>query len=192
MLKERTFAEEVQERSGQKLKLCYQCLKCFVGCPMCSYMDYKPNAIIRMIQYGEKKKLLSSNVIWMCVSCMTCGVRCPNEIDISAIIDTLKEMSIEEGLAYSKEKKIVVFHEEFVRSVKMWGRLHEVTFYIPLMLRTLTKTKVPDLISTMRSAVLLLSRFKLPFVPKKIKNMKEIESMYKKGYKTKGQLVGKE
>ena len=189
MTEYKTFAEEVEARSGQKLNLCYQCLKCFVGCPMCNYMDYKPNTIIRMIQYGEKEKLLSSNVIWMCVSCMTCGVRCPNDIDISAIIDALKEMSIEAGLAYSKEKKIVVFHEEFVRSVKMWGRLHEVTFYIPLMLRTLTKTKIPDLMSTIRSAVLLLSRFKLPFIPKKNKYMKEIESMYKKGYKTKGELT---
>jgi heterodisulfide reductase subunit C len=189
MAKYKTFAEEVEARSGQRLNLCYQCLKCFVGCPMCNYMDYKPNSIIRMIQYGEKEKLLSSNVIWMCVSCMTCGVRCPNDIDMSAIIDALKEMSIEAGLAYSKEKKIVVFHEEFVRSVRMWGRLHEVTFYIPLILRTLTKTKMPDLMATMRSAVLLLSRFKLPFIPKRIEKIKEIEAMYKKGYKTKGELM---
>lgn len=185
----KTFSEEVEARSGQKLKLCYQCLKCFVGCPMSDYMDYKPNAIIRMIQYGEKKKLLSSNVIWMCVSCMTCGVRCPNDIDISVIIDALKEMSIEEGLAYKKEKKIVVFHEEFVRSVRMWGRLHEITFYIPFMARTIIKVKARDLVSTIRSAVLLLSRFKLPFIPKRIRNMKEIENMYKKGYKTKGELM---
>lgn len=189
MLEYKSFAEEVEARSGQKLNHCYQCLKCFVGCPMCNYMDYKPNTIIRMIQYGEKEKLLKSNVIWMCVSCMTCGVRCPNDIDISAIIDALKEMSIEAGLAHSKEKRIVVLHEEFVRSVRMWGRLHEVTFYIPLMLRTLTKTKIPDFISTIRSAVLLLSRFKLPFIPKRNKYMKEIEDIYRKGYKTKGQLT---
>jgi len=192
MAEYKTFAEEVEDRSGQKLKLCYQCLKCFVGCPMCSYMDYKPNTIIRMIQYGEKKKLLSSNVIWMCVSCMTCGVRCPNDIDISVIIDALKEMSIEEGLAYTKEKKIVVFHEEFLRSVKMWGRLHEMTFYIPFMARTISRVKAPDLVSTMRSAVLLLSRFKLPFIPKRIKGIEEIQKLYKKGHKTKGQLAGKE
>ena len=60
MTEYKTFAEEVEARSGQKLNLCYQCLKCFVGCPMCNYMDYKPNTIIRMIQYGEKEKLLST------------------------------------------------------------------------------------------------------------------------------------
>ena len=192
MAKDKTFIEEVEARSGQNLKLCYQCLKCFVGCPMTPYMDYKINSLIRMIQYGEREKLLSSHTIWLCVSCMTCGVRCPNNIDIGAIIDALKEMSVEEGLAYKAEKKIVVFHEEFVRSVKMWGRLHEMTFYIPLMLRTLNKSKVPDLLSTIRSAVLLLSRFKLPFIPKRIKNIKEINKLYKEGQKTKGQLVGKE
>lgn len=188
MAKDKTFIEEVEARSGQNLKLCYQCLKCSVGCPMSPYMDYKINSLIRMIQYGEKEKLLSSHTIWLCVSCMTCGVRCPNEIDIGAIIDALKEMSVEEGLAYKAEKKIVVFHEEFVRSVKMWGRLHEMTFYIPFMLRTLNKTKIPDLLSTIRSAVLLLSRFKLPFIPKKIKSFKEIKNLYEKGYKTKSEL----
>jgi len=182
----KTFAEEVQARSGQNLKLCYQCLKCSAGCPMCRYMDFKPNALIRMIQYGRKKELLSSHTIWLCVSCMTCGVRCPNDIDISIIIDTLKEMSIEAGLAYKAQKKIVVLHEEFVRSVKMWGRLHEVTFYIPLMLRTMDKLNPKDLLATIRSAVLLLSRMKLPFIPKRIRTMKEIAALYKKGYKTKG------
>ncbi len=192
MVKEKTFAEEVQERSGQNITRCYLCLKCFVGCPMAPYMDIKPHTVIRMIQYGQKKELLKSRTIWLCVSCMTCGVRCPNGIDISAVMDTLKEMSVEEGLAHVSEKRIVVLHEEFLRSVKMWGRLHEMTFYMPLLFRTLDKVKALDLVSTFRSAVLLLSRLKLPFLPKQIKGIREIRKLYSKAYKTKGQMIGKE
>ena len=176
------FCEEVQERSGQNIKLCYQCLKCSVGCPVSSYMDYKPNRIIRMIQYGQREKVLSSRAVWLCVSCMTCGVRCPNEIDMSAVMDTLREMSIEDGYAHEAEKRVVVLHEEFVRNVKMWGRLHEVTFFMPYMARSL------DLFSNMASGIALMARGKLPLIPKQIKGIEEIWKLYDEAYKTKGEL----
>ena len=73
---DKNFAAEVQERSGQDLSACYQCLKCFVGCPVSSHMDRKINSIIRLIQYGEREKVLTSHTVWLCVSCMTCHVHC--------------------------------------------------------------------------------------------------------------------
>ena len=183
MNKDNSFLKEVEERSGQNLRHCYQCNKCFNGCTVSRYSDYGPNAILRMIQYGQREKVLKSEMIWLCVSCMKCGVRCPNQVDLAAVMDTLKAMSYEAGLAYAADKKLVVFHEEFLRSVKLWGRLHEMTFYIPLLLRTLDKLNGPDLVATIRSAVLLLSRMKLPFMPGKIPGIEEIEKLYKAGYK---------
>jgi len=180
---DRDFAEEVQERSGQNIQLCYQCLKCSVGCPLSRYMDVPPNRLIRMIQYGQREKVLSSRAVWLCVSCMTCGVRCPNEIDMSAVMDTLREMSIEEGYAHKAEKRVVVLHEEFVRNVKMWGRLHEATFFMPYMARSL------DLFSNMASGIALMARGKLPLIPKRIKGIEEIWKLYEEAYKTKGQLA---
>jgi heterodisulfide reductase subunit C len=178
-----SFAVAVQERSGQDLSLCYQCLKCTAGCPLSSHMDFKPSNIIRMIQYGQRERVLKSHAIWFCVSCMTCGVRCPNEVDISAIMDTLREMAIEAGYAYAAEKKVVQLHEEFVRSIKLWGRLHEVTFYIGYMARSL------DILASLPAGLTLLARGKLPFLPKKIKGAKQIKRIYEKAYKTKGQLA---
>ena len=145
-------------------------------------MDYKPNRIIRMIQYGQREKVLSSRAVWLCVSCMTCGVRCPNEIDMSAVMDTLREMSIEDGYAHEAEKRVVVLHEEFVRNVKMWGRLHEVTFFMPYMVRSL------DIFSNMASGIALMARGKLPLIPKQIKGIEEIRKLYDEAYKTKGEL----
>jgi heterodisulfide reductase subunit C len=182
----KSFDDEIEARSGQNIRLCYQCLKCFAGCPVSRYMDYKPNAVIRLIQYGERKKVLSSHAIWLCVSCMTCGARCPNDIDMGAVFDTLREMSREAGLAYKSERTVVILHEEFVRNVGMWGRLHEATFFLPHMIRSL------DIFSNLPQGLLLMSRAKLPFIPRQIKGIKEIWRLYGKGFKTKGELEKQE
>ncbi len=186
MKTDRKFADEVQDRSGQNIRLCYQCLKCSVGCPLSSCMDFGPNRLIRMIQYGEKEKVLKSHAVWLCVSCMTCGARCPNEIDMSAVMDTLREMSMEEGHAHEAESGVVILHEEFVRSVKYWGRLHEVTFFVPYIVRSL------DLFTNALSGIHLMARGKLPLIPTQIKGIEEFWDLYEKAYKTKGQLAGKE
>jgi len=172
---DRDFIKEVQERSGQNICACYQCMKCFAGCPMSCYMDYKPNSLIRMVQYGEREKVLSSHAIWLCVSCMTCGVRCPNEVDMSEVMDTLREMSREAGLSYEAEKRVVLLHEEFVGSIR---RLHEVTFFITYILRSL------DLFSNIPSGLTLFAKGKLPMLPKWIKGVKGYRRIFDKVYDT--------
>ena len=186
MNKDVNFAEQVIERSGQNIKVCYQCLKCFSGCLVSKYMDYKPNSIIRLIQYGMKEKVLKSHAIWLCVSCMTCGVRCPNDIDMSSVFDTLREMSREENYAYESEKRVVQLHEEFLRSIRMWVRLSELTFYMGYMIRSL------DIAGNIPSAVTLLSKGKIPIIPTQIHGIEEYWDMFEAAYKTKGQLEGKE
>lgn len=183
---DRSFGKEVQERSGQDIKVCYQCLKCSVGCPVSSYMKFKANRLIRMIQYGEREKVLKDSSIWLCVSCMTCGARCPNEIDMSSVMDTLREMSIEGGYAHEADRRVVILHEEFVRSIKMWGRLHEITFFMPYMIRSL------DLFSNMGSALALMPRGKFPLIPKQIEGIEDIRQLFHRAYKTKGQLKKEE
>ena len=179
------FADEVRERSGQDIRLCYQCLKCFAGCPLADHMDFKPNSIIRMVQYGMREKVLSSHAVWLCVSCMACGARCPNNIDMGAVFDTLREMSQEAGLAFEAEANVVRLHEEFVRNVKMWGRLHEATFFMPYMARSL------DLFGNANSGLALFLRGKLPLIPGQIKGIDEFWKMYDRVNKTKGRLKGK-
>ena len=166
-----SFGKEVEERSKQNIRLCYQCLKCFVGCPVANHMEFKPNSVIRMIQYGLREKVLKSHAIWLCVSCMTCGVRCPNEIDMSVVMDTLREMSIEAGYSHESEKNVVLAHEEWVRSIKIWGRIHEVTFFMAYMARSLD-------FSLMSSAPALVLRGKTPFIPRRIEGIKDVRKIF--------------
>jgi heterodisulfide reductase subunit C len=170
---DRSFAREVEERSRQNIKLCFQCLKCFVGCPVAAHMEFKPNSVIRMIQYGLREKVLKSHAIWLCVSCMTCGVRCPNEIDMGAVFDTLRGMSVEAGYSYESERNVVMLHEEFIRSVKMWGRLHEASFFMTYMGRSFD-------FSNVASAPALLSRGKLRLLPTQIEGIEEVRGLIAK------------
>ncbi len=122
---DQSFLAEVEQRSGQQVKECYQCSKCSGGCPFSFVMDYAPNQILEMIVYGLKDEVLSSKAIQMCVQCGTCGANCPADFHLYEVMNTLRAMAKEQGVV-SKEQQIPVFNKLFLDSVKDNGRLHEV------------------------------------------------------------------
>ncbi len=168
-----SFLEEAKKRSGEDLNLCYQCLKCTAGCPTAPYMDIRPNNIIRMIQMGLKQEVLGSSAIWLCVSCETCGTRCPNKIDIGVLMDALREMALEAGVE-AKEKNIHLLHEAFIQSIKRGGRIHEATMLIDYKLRS--KDFFTDLVPGMK----LFIKGKIPLFPDFIKGKEEIKRIFEK------------
>jgi heterodisulfide reductase subunit C len=168
-----SFLEEAKKRSGEDLNLCYQCLKCTAGCPTAPYMDIRPNNIIRMIQMGMKEEVLGSSAIWLCVSCETCGTRCPNKIDIGVLMDALREMAVEEGVE-AKEKNIHLLHEAFIQSIKRGGRIHEATMLIDYKLRS--KDFLTDLVPGMK----LFIKGKIPLFPDFIKGKGEIKRIFER------------
>jgi len=179
-----SFLEEAKKRSGEDLSLCYQCLKCTAGCPTAPYMDIRPNNIIRMIQMGMEKEVLGSSAIWFCVSCETCGTRCPNEIDIGILMDALREMAIEEGIP-PKEKNIHILHEAFVQSIKRGGRVHEATMLIDYKLRS------RDFMTDLIPGMMLFLKGKIPLFPSLIKGREEIKRIFEKCTKNRNQTLEK-
>jgi heterodisulfide reductase subunit C len=91
------FVARIEKASEQKLFACYQCGKCSAGCPMAAYMDVLPNQIIRMAQLGMQKQLLATKSIWACVSCLTCNSRCPKNIHIAEVIESLRQTALRNG-----------------------------------------------------------------------------------------------
>jgi heterodisulfide reductase subunit C len=168
-----SFLEEVKKKSGEDLSLCYQCLKCTVGCPTAPYMDIRPNSLLRMVQLGRREEVLGSRAIWLCVSCETCGTRCPNRIDIGVMMDTLREMSIEGGIP-AREKNILLLHEAFVRSIRRGGRVHEATMLMEYKLRS--RDFLTDLLPGMK----LFFKGKIPVLPDLIKGRQEIRRIFER------------
>jgi heterodisulfide reductase subunit C2 len=92
------LVRRVEEYSGQDLMACYQCGKCAAGCPVAFAMDMLPSQVIRYAQLGLVDRLLESKTIWLCAACQTCYTRCPKGIDLSRIMEALREIvMLEEG-----------------------------------------------------------------------------------------------
>ena len=132
---ENSFLQEVVEESGVDIRACYQCQKCSAGCPVVTAMDILPNQVIRQIQYGRREKVLGSNSIWICASCHTCSVRCPNDIDFARVMDSLRHIALRSGIG-AGEKEIPVFHKVFLDSIKSAGRIHELSLILGFKLKT--------------------------------------------------------
>jgi heterodisulfide reductase subunit C len=166
-----TFTEQVKQVSGEKLDRCYQCFTCSLGCPVSPEMDYHPDQIIRMVQLGLKERVLNSSAIWICLGCETCVARCPNEIDILRVMDTLREIALEERIK-GKEKIIPTFHRAFLYPIKVLGKQYELGLIVYLMLKT--RDFFGDLILGIR---MILKR-KLPFIPSRIKGVKQVKEIF--------------
>lgn len=168
-----TFLKEVNDRiGGVPIQDCFHCRKCTAGCPVAFAMEYNPNAVIKMIQMGMKDAVLGSSTIWLCASCETCVTRCPNEVDIARMMDTLREMAIEEGVA-AGEKNVVKFHEAFLSSIKMGGRINE-----PMML-VQYKLKSGDLFSDMGLGLSMFMKGKIKPISPRTKDMGSVRKIFK-------------
>jgi heterodisulfide reductase subunit C len=168
-----TFLEEVNDRmGGVPIQSCFHCRKCTAGCPVAFAMEYNPNAVVKMIQMGMKDKVLGSSTIWLCASCETCVTRCPNEVDIARMMDTLREMAIEAGVS-AGEKNVVKFHEAFLSSIKMGGRINE-----PMML-VQYKLKSGDLFSDLGLGMSMFMKGKIKPISPRTKDMGSVRKIFK-------------
>ena len=122
------LAHEVMKRSGQNLTACYQCRRCASGCPVAEETGYMtPDRLIRMIVTGDRQGVFNNKLVWQCVSCLTCGERCPNDIKTAKINDVLKQMA-REARVKPLTPKVAYFHDAFTTSAIRWGRVNEPEF----------------------------------------------------------------
>ena len=91
------LAENVGTGCGENAYKCYQCKKCTTGCPVARYSDMHPAQIMRAVQLGQLDMVFDDKFIWLCTGCETCTTRCPQGIDIAAIIDELKIIARRDG-----------------------------------------------------------------------------------------------
>jgi heterodisulfide reductase subunit B len=118
------LAQRIQEELGQNVYLCYQCVKCSSGCPLGEFLDWQPNQVMRALQLGQEDIALESETPWLCAACQTCTTRCPQGLDIAAIMDFLTRESLERGIK-PPVTQVRTFNQAFMREVRIWGRAYE-------------------------------------------------------------------
>ena len=167
-----SLATEVTKRSGADFNRCYQCGSCGNGCPFVQAMDYTPNQVIRLVQFGLRQEALTCKTIWVCVGCHTCSSQCPMGIDIAAVMDTLRLMAVEEGVVIGKPN-IIDFHEEVLRSLEKYGRAHKLGIMLGYKRQTGGWLKDLDL------GLKLLAKRKLDLIPSRVRDPhKEIADLF--------------
>jgi len=95
------FKLDLASRAGAEgLMHCYSCGTCTASCPV-SEIDpaYAPSKLIRMILWGMKDEVLSSNLIWMCAMCYNCSFNCPQDVRFADAMQVVREVAVEEGFA---------------------------------------------------------------------------------------------
>lgn len=164
-----SFLAEVERLSGVSVAACFHCQKCSSGCPVAYTMDLPPNILIRHIQLGQRQRVLESETIWVCASCITCSTRCPNDIDLAHVMDTLRRMSMREGTV--SLPRVLAFHEAFMKAVRTHGRVHEVELIARYKLKTRT------FLEEMNLGREMFSRGRIRLFPERIAGRKEVQEI---------------
>ena len=152
------LAQRVWDELGENVYLCYQCVKCSSGCPLTAFFDWQPNQIMRAVQLGQEDIALESSTPWLCANCQTCSTRCPQGLDITAIMEFLTREALERNIEPAVPE-VDFFNRAFMREVRWWGRAYELGLMIEMKLRTM------NLLDDMDLALKFIPKNKLAFLP---------------------------
>ena len=164
------FIEEVSAESGQKPSQCYQCGNCTAGCPYTQYFDYPVSQIMRLLQAGQKEIILTSKAIWLCATCETCTTRCPCEIDVANVMDTLRIIARRENKV--SEKDIKLFYDSFLASMKQHGRLFEMGTLMAYNIKS------GHFLADAELGPKVMEKGKISFFPKNIKGRDQVAKIF--------------
>ncbi|MDD3846958.1 MAG: 4Fe-4S dicluster domain-containing protein [Syntrophorhabdaceae bacterium] len=171
--------ETVQERADVNLSACYQCRKCSIGCPVAGEVESPPAEIIRRLQLGAGDELLQTGLIWTCLSCETCYARCPNQINFAAVIDALKSIAVEKGVARPKGDA-PLFNRSFLNTVRSYGRAYD------LKAIAMYKLGTGNLGQDMDKFPAMLKKGKMAILPPSGADKDKVKAVFEKAAKHKG------
>ncbi len=174
------FKYEVsKEVGGQNIKLCFNCGICTVSCPVRRVDNsYNPRRIIRMVLYGMKNEVLSSETIWKCAHCLTCLERCPQDVKFAEVIEALRIIAVREAERGNIEIKGPQFPFDliFKDSIESYGRVFETG----LLSKYIIKRKALGfMMSFSLLGLRMFRKGKISLFPHKIKALDELHHVFK-------------
>ena len=171
---EPSLTTQVDTLSGQQVELCYHCHKCTAGCPVVGAMDYGPDRLLRMLTLDESEEILRSRDIWLCSGCYTCATRCPNDIDIAAVMDALRQVAVAEGIP-AGERDALLFHRLFLGVLQRLGRSHEA-----FMLGLFKVLSHVPIYRDVPAGIGLFMRGKVPILPESTSAAAEVKQIFER------------
>ena len=136
-------------------------------------MDFQSSQVMRLCHLGAEAEALESQAIWLCASCEACTTRCPQGIDIAAVMDTLRIMAVERKAAVA-DPRGMYFNRAFLGSVRRLGRVFEMGMMVAYKLRTRRFTDDLDKLPAM------LKKRKLALLPKRTRNTAEVRQLFER------------
>ncbi len=99
--------ENLKRISGVEPKKCMKCGKCSGACPAYDEMEYHPHQFVSMVEKGQIEKLMKSNAIWNCLSCMACIERCPRDVQPGKLVEAVRLAVVrQQGLNHMKPEDV--------------------------------------------------------------------------------------
>jgi len=164
--------DDIQNFIEPNIHYCYQCGKCTAGCPLASDYKYKPHQIIQLIKLDRIGSIINSNSIYLCISCEICSSRCPQDVNVSAIMNYLRVKGWQMGIY--KIPNISIFYKLFLRIVGKLGRSYEPALILGLNLMS------GKLFNDLDIAFNILRKRKIKLLPEFVKDRKKINQILKK------------
>ena len=191
------FLHKIEKLSGQKVSSCYQCGKCSAGCPICKDMDLTPNQVIRLLQLGIKDAILASKTIWVCASCQTCSIRCPQKIDLARVMDSIRILyqmetfqdatdfkgffhsfwdRIKDSFLYifqmDAKSNLKCFNQIFLDSIHYYGRVFEPSLIYNYNINS------GYLFANFMKAPIMLIKSKIKLLPAEVQRVEKVQKIF--------------
>lgn len=84
--------------TDEQIAYCMECGVCTGSCPVSrNYEDFSPRLIIKRLLVDGKDTVVRSPLIWRCITCARCSVRCPALIDIPGVVHEYRERARKVG-----------------------------------------------------------------------------------------------
>jgi heterodisulfide reductase subunit C len=68
-------------------------------------MDLTPDEVLRYIIL-DRREVLNSKTIWLCSACFTCAERCPRDINITKVMESLRQIVLRHKIDHSNINKM--------------------------------------------------------------------------------------